>query len=68
MTKEKEPEKSTTPSMFRTRKRDGVEMQKKGYWIPAERALAFEMWCTANRRDESEVLSELIGELLRRKR
>lgn len=57
-----------SPGTFRLRKRDGIEVQKKCVWIPADRALAFEVWCAANRRDESEVVDQLIAELLRKRR
>lgn len=53
---------------FRMRKRDGREIQKKGFWIAADDAHAFEIWCVTNRRDESDVVGELIAEFLRKKK
>jgi hypothetical protein len=56
---------ATPPSQsFRTRKRDGAELQKKGYWIDADVAYAFEVWCVTQRRDESQVVTELLRAFL----
>jgi hypothetical protein len=49
---------------FRTRKRDGTELQKKGYWIDVDVAYAFEVWCVTQRRDESQVVTELLRAFL----
>jgi hypothetical protein len=69
MVKKPAPEEPTTPSgTFRTRKRDGVELQKKGYWIDTAVALEFELWCVKNRRDESQVITELVRAFLAKKK
>jgi hypothetical protein len=64
--KRKADDAKPTSGTFRTRKSDGAELQKKGYWLNAKNAHAFEIWCVINRRDESQVVDELIAEFLKK--
>jgi len=68
MTKVKGSETKPTSGSFRVRKRDGLAIQKKGFWLDAKSAHAFEIWCVTNRKDESEVVGELIEEFLKRQK
>jgi hypothetical protein len=68
MTKGKADEMKASSGTFRTRQRDGRELQKKGYWLDAKDAHAFEIWCVTNRREESDVVGELIADFLKKQR
>lgn len=68
MNKRKGEQPKSTSGTFRIRKRDGREIQRKGYWLDANDAHAFEIWCVTNRKDESEVVGELIAEFLRKQK
>jgi hypothetical protein len=58
-------EEKTASGNYRVRKRDGQELQRKGFWIPADQAHALTIWCAINKTDESEVVTTLLTEFLR---
>jgi hypothetical protein len=61
--KRKEEKEKSISSNFRTTA-DGRQLEKKGFWLDAERAHKFKIWCTVNRKDMSEVVDELVATFL----
>ncbi len=54
-----------SPSNFRLRKRDNREMERKGFWIPADVAVELRIHCVRNRElDESEIVTQLLCDYL----
>ena len=61
---DKGPDKTKSPTNFRIRKRDNRELERKGFWIPADVAVELRVHCVRNRTDDSELVSKIIVEYL----
>ena len=55
-------EKEQSDTLRRTK--DGRIIERKGFWVEAERAKLFKIWCVTNDRDMSEIVDELIKKFL----